>query len=357
MEDDESVAREIAASFADRDTDEISSSSSSSSSSTPIVLISSDSESDDESESEEEKEEEIEESEDEVSERDEIEHANEEEDADEEMPKKEEEENKKNFNRRLSFDLGPRNTSLADVKGSKTDPTKFEIIDWRLEDICDDVHRTIERVIDALIDKLSKRYDHIDVKSVYDEVLIERQPKQNLTTFTMSYVMRSYFRRRGVKVRMIDGSEKMTLCTHLGAEDDVKEMHEYSRRHTYNKRVAIAGTKRLLKDRPKDLKFFEKHKKKDDLADALLQERSVEFVRQKVFQYKKPPANRRLKTSTKKKPKSKKINNKRKATSKSTGTKKTKGKNSKSEKKRMKQGKKKKQKVAAETKVVGTLLP
>jgi len=122
--------------------------------------------------------------------------------------------------------------------------------------------------------KLDKIKELLDV----DEALIENQPTmKNPSMKTISSLLFGYFIMRGrvdrdnkINVRWISPSNKLKVNEDKTLEV-MKNVKNDNEKYKMTKKMAIEYTKILLKDNKKWLDHLEKYKKKDDLADAMLQ--------------------------------------------------------------------------------------
>ena len=114
-----------------------------------------------------------------------------------------------------------------------------------------------------------------------DEVIIENQPSlRNPKMKSIAETLYNYFLCRGIidkdrtksnitKVRYISPSNKLKVD-----EDNTIQVlsgKENKEKYKLTKALGIKYTKQLLKDDKEHIEHLEKHKKKDDLADAYLQ--------------------------------------------------------------------------------------
>ena len=156
----------------------------------------------------------------------------------------------------LSFDVGIRNLAYCLIDNSDND---WNILDWNIID-CTSSNSilTLIKELDALPHLLNST-----------TVLIEKQPSFNPKMRIISGCIYTYFTLRiahelNRNVKLIFYSAKHKL-KHINVEQ-IKAKTKYSR----NKKTAIEETKFILKESDW-LNFFLNNKKKDDLADSLLQ--------------------------------------------------------------------------------------
>lgn len=157
----------------------------------------------------------------------------------------------------LSFDVGIKNLAfcLFDVRDT-------EIKKWGLLTLHGDVNRAAVNLADIF------RGMHDVVKDA-DVVLVEKQPGRNKTMVRIEAYIHMYFVAMGKKVVLYSARNKLarTECSFRGKGKD-----NYSLR----KKASISLTKEFItsehtKQHQDMIDLFNKSKKKDDLADALLQ--------------------------------------------------------------------------------------
>ena len=114
-----------------------------------------------------------------------------------------------------------------------------------------------------------------------DEVIIENQPSlRNPKMKSIAETLYNYFLCRGIidkertksninKIRYISPSNKLKV----DADNTIQVLSgkENKEKYKLTKSLGIKYTKQLLKDNNEQLEHLDKHKKKDDLADAYLQ--------------------------------------------------------------------------------------
>ena len=121
-----------------------------------------------------------------------------------------------------------------------------------------------------MIKKLRLKQHLLDV----DIVVIENQPVlKNPTMKSIQMVLYSYFLIYGIttdksvgKIALFNAGKKLDVYTGPKIELNCK-----ANSYTERKKLSIEYTKCIIKDKTDKLTFFNEHKKKDDLADALLQ--------------------------------------------------------------------------------------
>lgn len=153
----------------------------------------------------------------------------------------------------LSFDIGIKNLAYCMI-----DTIDGSILDWHVIDCSDknEILRAIQE-LDALPHLLDS-----------DIVLLEKQPSFNPKMRNMSTAIYVYFvlriqheQNRPINILFYPAKYKLKCC-------EVNIEHKTKSKYRQNKNLGIVHTRHLLKSHND---FFEKHKKKDDLADCYLQ--------------------------------------------------------------------------------------
>lgn len=173
----------------------------------------------------------------------------------------------------LSIDVGLKNLAVCIVAGDRT------IQYWNVLTVSgvSDMIQTLDNECVGFIEQVRS-------------VVIEKQPSFNPKMRSVSSALEAYFIIRGqidtcfVKnIVYWSPKFKLQLCDDYSSLKDVPA----SKRYRMNKKMAIAQTHKMMiegGDKEK-LLFFEKHKKKDDLADSYLQ--AISFMSHKNIT---PPA-------------------------------------------------------------------
>jgi hypothetical protein len=153
----------------------------------------------------------------------------------------------------LSFDIGIRNLAYCFI-----DTTDNSILDWNVLD-CSGSNEVL-RVIEEL--------DLLSYLCCAEVILLEKQPSFNPKMRNISTALYVYFiiriqheQNKNCKIIFYSPKHKLKCC-------DIVIEHKSKCKYRQNKNLGIVHTRALIKTH-KD--FFEKHKKKDDLADCFLQ--------------------------------------------------------------------------------------
>ena len=163
----------------------------------------------------------------------------------------------------VSFDIGIKNLAYCMI-----DTEDKCILDWNILD-CSGTNETL-RVIEEV--------DSIEYLKEADIVLLEKQPSFNpkmrnkSTALYVYFILRiQYEMGKNCKVIFYPAKYKLKCC-------DTKIEHKSKDKYRQNKNLGIVHTRELLNSHQD---FFEKHKKKDDLADCYLQ--AMSYI--KFFMY------------------------------------------------------------------------
>lgn len=148
----------------------------------------------------------------------------------------------------LSIDVGIKNLAMVIM-----DTETLKISFWE----CDGVPvESEEGIFQALVIHLNQRNF-----SLVDHVIIEKQPQKNHRIKSIENLLHTYFLCQNLPVQLWDAKHKVPDIVGPGKK-------QYARR----KQASIERCLEHIKESNSDLvQFFEKHKKKDDLADCFMQ--------------------------------------------------------------------------------------
>jgi hypothetical protein len=153
----------------------------------------------------------------------------------------------------LSFDVGIKNLAYCLIDYEKN------ILDWNVIN-CESNNNIL-----TLIEELDNRPNLLEATTI----LIEKQPSFNPKMRIISACIYTYF-----TLRIQHELSKKLKMMFYSAKHKLKNPHveniTASTKYQKNKKLAIAETKYLLNN-SEWLIFFDKNKKKDDLADCYLQ--------------------------------------------------------------------------------------
>jgi hypothetical protein len=146
----------------------------------------------------------------------------------------------------LSFDVGIKNLAYCVI-----DSETFEIVSWNVCEIPTDLEKQL-----AFLDECEFW------KVPFQTVIIEKQPARNVKMRIVENTLNVYFQLKKVdKVSTYSSKHKLGA---LGKSTRGKT------NYTLRKKYGVVMCKAFLKGSSYE-PFFDKHKKKDDLADCLLQ--------------------------------------------------------------------------------------
>jgi hypothetical protein len=179
----------------------------------------------------------------------------------------------------LSFDVGIRHLALADI--TKTAEATYKLNRWDILPLIPDDMKVKETNMDnmteALYTTLDEWYPH-GSEDLPETVYVENQPAlKNPIMKSIQMIVYGYFTGRriwmvegGLAVRFVSASQKVKWAQSKGycqIDPTIKN------RYTATKRASIVATEVVLRSffEEKDIAIFQASKKKDDLADCLLQ--------------------------------------------------------------------------------------
>jgi len=177
----------------------------------------------------------------------------------------------------LSFDIGIKNLAFCLFEHDTSKPSiNFDIIEWDVVNVAPDAKVT-QLQHDYLFIKLHELFEQTHI----DYVVIENQPAMlNPVMKTIQIMVFSYFKQMQVihgkeiiDIRMCNASNKLRYAMKLFPISELGLKTPESNKYKRNKEAAIAYTSKLLHvaDKAENIAFFDAFKKKDDLADTLLQ--------------------------------------------------------------------------------------
>lgn len=192
----------------------------------------------------------------------------------------------------LSWDCGLSNIAYCLVEYVNNEKTEFKVRMWENFSLNE---LEVIQAVESLVRELDKRPWMVQA----DHVCIESQLFTNTTMKIISHALQTYFVTKskrhsarlsatssilntcGPRVHFVVPQNKFKVCS-------VPEP-KGAPGHARNKRVAIAMAKKILAKEPSCIAYLDSHKKKDDLADSMLQ--GIYFLRQLS---KKKVVNRKL---------------------------------------------------------------
>ena len=182
----------------------------------------------------------------------------------------------------LSFDIGIKNLAYCQI-----DSTTSDILDWTIIDC------SVPKNNNVII-KLIEQLESIPNLLESDVILIEKQPSFNPQMRIISTAIYVYFtirlnyeKKLKTKIIYYSAKNKLKLCNETDSLHNKNELKLNGglkgktgkrKAYYYNKKAAIEQTKIFIEKKinihhfyDKYLIFFNKSKKKDDLADSYLQ--------------------------------------------------------------------------------------
>lgn len=159
----------------------------------------------------------------------------------------------------ISFDVGIRNLAYCNIIGKK-------IKNWGVLDLGVKTNSSTDVITRALVTTLDNNKTEF---SGADEVIIEKQPSRNPKMRYIEGMMSAYFFINGIQNGTLKKMQSYSPKHKLG-KNTKRGLSNYSER----KKLGIRRCREFLNMTPEneDMKtMFEKSKKKDDLADSLLQ--------------------------------------------------------------------------------------
>lgn len=175
----------------------------------------------------------------------------------------------------LSFDIGVKNLAYCYFEFDKILDI-IKIKDWNVLDISS-INKSDQSSI--LLEKLHHHFNDIDL----DYIVIENQPAlKNPIMKTVQVMVYTYFQyqkiilHREIDVHTINARNKIKHSYNLMKSYDCPEIickTNPTNKYKWNKEASILYTQQFLeyKNLSEHIDFFKSFKKKDDLADTLLQ--------------------------------------------------------------------------------------
>jgi len=180
------------------------------------------------------------------------------------------------FKRIVSFDIGIRNLAycvIETVETSVETPSEtsekrgtFSIKDWDIISLCEKSEKVKEVPLQVLCKRMGEKLSSNRALLDVDCVVLENQPSYiNPKMKSIQMMLFTFFVHRGIKdVMMFAPRQKLSVYKGPPVECHLKS--KYSR----TKFLGISYCRHMIQHLPL-LDFFNQHKKKDDLADSLLQ--------------------------------------------------------------------------------------
>jgi len=189
----------------------------------------------------------------------------------------------------ISFDIGVKNLALCILNH---DNNLIEIIDWRVITLVEkkkDINglNSISEILFYELDNIMGSLEELKYDKI-DYILIENQPSNlNGIMKSIQLLIFSYFSllkhwdKLNMNVLLINASLKLQYHTFkpepLKIDNTKTKKQQKSDKYRKNKNDGIEITKYYIKNNENLNTYFTKHKKKDDLADTLLQ--TVSYIK------------------------------------------------------------------------------
>ena len=138
---------------------------------------------------------------------------------------------------------------------------------------------------ECIVESLRKEIDRFIGEEKIDKVVIEKQPSRNVKMRTIEGMIEMYCEMKEPKLKAIKYSAKYKLKSQ---NIEIRGKHNYRER----KMLSIEVVKQIIEGEEKWKEYYEKSKKKDDLADALLQ--GMSYVGEEIPELKKENITRKI---------------------------------------------------------------
>jgi len=179
------------------------------------------------------------------------------------------------FKNIVSFDIGIRNLAYCVIETVQTtvETTEssdkrgtFSIKDWDVISLCEKSEKVKDVPLQVLCKRMGEKLESIPKLLQVDCVVLENQPSYiNPKMKSIQMMLFTFFVHRGIKdVMMFAPRQKLNVYKGPPVECHLKS--KYAR----TKFLGISYCRYMIQHLPL-LGFFNQHKKKDDLADSLLQ--------------------------------------------------------------------------------------
>lgn len=155
-----------------------------------------------------------------------------------------------------SFDVGIKNLAYCLL-----DRVSLKVLQWKLIAIKNSSYDNMPKTIIENLNEI--------IPSNIDFVIIERQPGRNKTMVRIEAYLHMYFAYKQIKTHLISATKKLagTNCTFRGS---TRENYSLRKKATISIAKTFLEQSESIQDK-NIMMYFDKEKKKDDLADSLLQ--------------------------------------------------------------------------------------
>ena len=199
----------------------------------------------------------------------------------------------------IGWDIGIKNLAYCVIDFNEK-KKEYKILDWAIIDLRYEEDAEAESEAKSKGKTKTKKCSKISLKELsrnlykkldenkhfkkFDYVIIENQPVlKNPTMKSIQMILYSYFSFKSLKVKsfkdliLMNASNKLKVYSKKLEGENQEEMDNINKlksKYSRNKKISILHTKLLLEENEENYKnwngFFEKNKKKDDLADSYL---------------------------------------------------------------------------------------
>jgi hypothetical protein len=181
----------------------------------------------------------------------------------------------------LSFDIGIKN--LAYCIMYKNEDKTISIKKWEVIQLLTDDEKCKNFSLNEITKRLYTRLNSELDEYAITEVLLENQPcMKNPMMKSIQMIIYGYFQYQSIllertikNIALVSASNKLKVGKNFNEINNSENIVKIKSKYTRNKKLAIEYTNWILKNRVTKYdelnKFFNDHKKKDDLADAFLQ--------------------------------------------------------------------------------------
>mgnify|MGYP000250569931 CR=1 FL=1 len=163
----------------------------------------------------------------------------------------------------LSFDVGVKNLSYVILDGNK-------IIDWQILNVETKKGQTQTETLVYTLD------DYLKLFNKCDEVIIEKQPSRNNKMRIIEGLLNAYFVIKGKCEKKSNIKKVFSYSAKHKLNEYIKKIPGFNGKsgYTARKKLSVEITAKFIENIEQKKKFIEQFKaskKKDDLADCLLQ--------------------------------------------------------------------------------------
>jgi len=181
----------------------------------------------------------------------------------------------------LSFDIGIKN--LAYCIMYKNEDKTISIKKWEVIQLLTDDEKCKNFSLNEITKRLYTRLNSELDEYAITEVLLENQPcMKNPMMKSIQMIIYGYFQYQSIllertikNIALVSASNKLKVGKNFNEINNSENIVKIKSKYTRNKKLAIEYTNWILKNRVTKYdelnKFFNDHKKKDDLAAAFLQ--------------------------------------------------------------------------------------